>query len=80
MRVVDGSFWNKAIKSELDSIMSNQTWELVNVSKGCKPIHSKWVFKRKLRPDGLIDKYTAKLIIRGLTIKRGFTTLAHILI
>ena len=31
---------------------------------GCKPLSSKWVFKRKRKVDGSIDKYKARLVIK----------------
>ncbi|KAK1632096.1 hypothetical protein QYE76_006411 [Lolium multiflorum] len=34
---------------------------------GCK-----WVFKKKLRPDGTIEKYKARLVAKGYTQKEGF--------
>ena len=46
-----------AVRSEMDSIMSNGTWEIVERPYGCKPIGCKWVLKRKLRPDGTIERY-----------------------
>ena len=36
-----------------------------------KPICCKWVFKRKLKPDGSIDKYKARLVAKGFTQKKG---------
>jgi hypothetical protein len=33
---------------------------------GCK-----WVFKKKLRPDGTIDKYKIRLVAKGYTQKEG---------
>jgi hypothetical protein len=33
---------------------------------GCK-----WVFKKKLRPNGTIDKYKARLVAKGYTQKEG---------
>jgi hypothetical protein len=48
-----------------NSIMSNETWEVVERPYGCKPIGSKWVFKKKLRPDGTIERYKARLVIKG---------------
>jgi hypothetical protein len=30
-----------------------------------------WVFKKKLRPDGTIDKYKARLVTKGYTQKEG---------
>ena len=47
--------WKEAIKSEIDSILHNHTWELVDLPSGCKPLSSKWIFKRKRKVDGSID-------------------------
>jgi hypothetical protein len=44
----NADFWKEAIKSEMDYIISNATWEVVEHPYGCKPIGSKWVFKKKL--------------------------------
>ncbi|OIT31741.1 hypothetical protein A4A49_65420, partial [Nicotiana attenuata] len=50
MRSIDANFWKEAIKNELilDSIVSNHTWDLSDFPKGCKPISSNWIFKKKL--------------------------------
>jgi hypothetical protein len=55
----DADVWKEVVHSEIDSILSNKTWELVDRLYGCKPVGCKWVFKKKLRPDGTIDKYKA---------------------
>jgi hypothetical protein len=61
----DDDFWNEAIMSEMDSILSNATWEVVERPYGCKPIGSKWVFKKKLRLDGTIERYKVGLVYKG---------------
>jgi hypothetical protein len=53
------------------SILSNETWELVDRPYGCKYVGCKCVFKKKLRPDGTIDKYKARLVTKGYTQKEG---------
>jgi hypothetical protein len=68
---LDVDYWKEAIKSELDSIMSNETWVVVSRPYGCKPIGCKWVFKKKLRHDGTIEKYKTKLIAKGYNHKEG---------
>ncbi|GAA0152692.1 hypothetical protein LIER_11109 [Lithospermum erythrorhizon] len=35
IKSIDDNFWMKAIKNELDSIVSNQSWDLVDLPKGC---------------------------------------------
>jgi hypothetical protein len=43
----DVAFWKEAVNDEMDSILSNNTWILVDLPQGSKPIGYKWVFKRK---------------------------------
>jgi hypothetical protein len=43
---------------------------VVDKPVGCKPIGYKWVFKKKLRPDGTIEKYKARLVAKGFTQKK----------
>ena len=33
----NGLMWKETIKSEIDSILHNHIWELVDLSSGCKP-------------------------------------------
>ncbi|GJV11476.1 zinc finger, CCHC-type containing protein [Tanacetum coccineum] len=37
----------------------------------CKPLGSKWIFKRKMKVDGTIDKFKARLVIQGFKQKEG---------
>ena len=43
----EGPLWKETIKSEVDSILQNHTWELVNLPPDCKPLGSKWIFKKE---------------------------------
>jgi hypothetical protein len=61
--------WKEAVRSEMDSILSNGTWELFDRPYGCKPVGCKWMFKKKLWPDGIIDKYKAGLVAKDYTQK-----------
>ncbi|GJR79024.1 retrovirus-related pol polyprotein from transposon TNT 1-94 [Tanacetum coccineum] len=61
----EGHQWKEAIKSEIDSILQNHMWELVDLPPGCKPLDYKWIFKKKMKADGTIDKYKARLVIKG---------------
>ena len=53
----------------MDSIMSNGTWDVIERPYGCKSVGCKWVFKKKLRPDGTIEKYNASFVAKGYTQK-----------
>ena len=50
--------------------MANGTWEITERPYGCKPLRCKWVFKKKLRPDGTIEKYKARLVARAMPRKK----------
>ena len=41
--------------------MKNQTWSLCDFPIGKKAIDTKWIFKLKLKLDGSIDHYKARL-------------------
>nr|CAH65753.1 OSIGBa0123D13.2 [Oryza sativa] len=67
----DADYWKEAVRSEMDSIIANGTWEVTKRPYECKPVGCKWVFKKKLRPDGAIEKYKARLVAKGYTYKEG---------
>ena len=67
----EAPFWKEAINSEVESILQNYMWELVDIPPGNKQIGYKWIFKRKLKVDGSIDKYKARLVAKGYRKKEG---------
>ncbi|GJT82884.1 retrovirus-related pol polyprotein from transposon TNT 1-94 [Tanacetum coccineum] len=59
--------WVEAMKSELRAMEKNKPWELVALPlRGAKKIGVKWVFKTKLSEDGKLNKYKARLVVKGL--------------
>ena len=57
------------------------TWELVDLPPGCKPLNFKWIFKRNMKVDGSIDKYKARLVIKGYKQTESldyFDTYSHV--
>ncbi|KAL0366308.1 UNVERIFIED_CONTAM: Retrovirus-related Pol polyprotein from transposon TNT 1-94 [Sesamum radiatum] len=57
----EAPFWKEAINSEIESIMQNHTWELMDLPPGSTPLGCKWILKRKYKADGSIDKYKARI-------------------
>nr|GEU78895.1 hypothetical protein [Tanacetum cinerariifolium] len=64
----DVALW---INDEMDSIMRNNTWVLTDLPPGCKPLCCKWIFKRKLKVDGTVEKFKARLIDVKTTFLNG---------
>ena len=54
-----------AISDEIDSLMSNGTWVLVDPPPSIKPIGCKWVFRRKYNTNGSLQTFKAKLEAKG---------------
>nr|GEV64424.1 zinc finger, CCHC-type [Tanacetum cinerariifolium] len=67
----DVAFWKEAINDEIGSIMENNIWVLSDLPPGCKPLGCKWIFKRKMKLDGTIDKFKYRLVIQGFRQKEG---------
>lgn len=57
--------WEEAVKREISSLEENLTWELKELLKGCKAIPCKWVYRTKMNSDGIVDKFKARLVIKG---------------
>ncbi|GAB2269615.1 hypothetical protein Dimus_038779 [Dionaea muscipula] len=57
--------WRQAMKEELDALQTNETWELVPCPSLVRPIGCKWVFSIKLKSDGTLDRYKARLVALG---------------
>lgn len=63
--------WREAMKSEYDSLIKNETWDLVDRPDGKNIIGNKWVFSTKRRCDGSVEKYKARLVAQGCFQKRN---------
>ena len=67
----EAPLWKEAVNSEIESILQNHTWELVDLPPGYKLLGYKWIFKRKMKATGSIDKYKARLVVKGYKQKEG---------
>jgi hypothetical protein len=65
---LDVDFWREVIWSNMNSIMSSGTYKVVECPYGCKHIECTWMFKEKLRPNGTIEKYKARLVAKSFNI------------
>lgn len=57
--------------TELVALQNNNTWDIVDLPKGKRPISSKWVYKLELKADGSIERHKVRLVIKGCTQKAG---------
>ncbi|KAH9779117.1 retrovirus-related pol polyprotein from transposon RE1 [Citrus sinensis] len=59
--------WKAAVNDEMRSLQKNQTWELVDLPPGKKPVGCRWIYTIKYKADGSIERYKARLVAKGYT-------------
>ena len=63
--------WKAAADSEYQSLLENETWELVELPPGRKAITCRWVFKVKLDENGKVERFKGRLVVKGFLQKFG---------
>ena len=63
--------WKTAMDEELESVLSNSTWEYVDLPPGAKAIPLKWVYKIKRDGNGNITRFKARLVVKGYMQREG---------
>lgn len=51
----------------MNSLQKNNTFELIELSKGNKEMKNKWIFKLKKNGEKKIVKYKARCVVKGLS-------------
>jgi len=63
--------WLNAVEEELSSLEEHKTWEVCDLPEGRKAIGCKWIFKIKQRQDGTVDRFKARLVVKGYSQQEG---------
>lgn len=63
--------WIEAIKEEIQALVDNGTWVLVPMPEHKQPINCMWIFTLKFGADGNLDRYKARLVVKGCAQKKG---------
>ena len=63
--------WRQAMDSEYNSLIKNQTWELVPLPEGKTAIGTRWIYKIKRNADGSLDRFKARLVAKGYAQSKG---------
>ena len=66
------------MQAEFDSIIKNDTWELVDRPAKRKVIGTKWVWKVKHKADGTLEKFKARLVAQGYSQVEGLDFKTHL--
>ena len=66
MKSSDSSKWICAMEEEMQSLLKNQTWDVVPLSKRNRAIGCKWIYK--VKDDG---RYKARRVAKGFAQRKG---------
>jgi histone deacetylase 1/2 len=56
---------------EYGGLLTNNTWNLVLPPSNANVVTGKWVFRHKFKPDGSLDRYKARWVLRGFSREHG---------
>ena len=63
--------WKDAMDSEISSLNEMGTWTLAKLPHGRVPLDNKWVYTLKTDADGNVERYKARLVVKGFQQKYG---------
>ena len=63
--------WKQTAESEYQSLMDNDSWDLVELPEGRETIGSKWVFKVKHDSCGQVERFKGRVVAKGYSQKHG---------
>jgi len=67
----DATEWLKAMKEEISSLNKNDTWSLVPLPPGRKPVGCRWTLGIKRDAEGALERYKARLCAKGFSQREG---------
>ncbi|KAH9699197.1 Integrase catalytic domain-containing protein [Citrus sinensis] len=67
----DVALWMTTMHEEIEALHKNKTWELVPLPHGRKVIGNKWVCKIKRDGNDQVERYRARLVVKGYAQKEG---------
>ena len=63
--------WKCATDMEYQSLIENDTWDLVELPEGRSAVGCKWVFKVKCNGKGKVERFKSRLVAKGYSQTQG---------
>ena len=71
LRTSEATEWKQAAEEEMETHKTMNTWKLVQLPEGRKPVGCRWVFRVKSKPDGTVERFKARLVAKGYSQQPG---------
>nr|GEY17725.1 putative reverse transcriptase, RNA-dependent DNA polymerase [Tanacetum cinerariifolium] len=55
--------WKKTMDDEMKALNKNKTWDQCALPQGKKPAGCRWIFIVKYKPDGIVERYKARVLL-----------------
>ena len=69
MRSVYSFKWQEAMEVEMNSMNTNDVWDLEEIPNGARTVGCKWVYKKKCDSKENVERYKARLVAICFTQK-----------
>ena len=61
----------KAVMEEMKALKKNETWRIVDLPSGKRPMGCMWVFTMKYNSNGKVERNKARLVANGFSQSHG---------
>ena len=68
---IGNPFCESAMQEEYNSLLENETWDLIPLPSGRKCVRCRWVYRTKSTTDGHISRYKSSLVTKGFQQVHG---------
>ena len=70
MQVETRKKWEQGMNEEMDSLVRNHTWDLVEFPVGKITLQNRWIYRLK-EEEGGMKMYKVRLVVKGFAQKKG---------
>jgi hypothetical protein len=63
--------WEQTMKTRIDYLSKNHTWDLVPRPQGKNIVKCRWVYRTKFTSEGVVERHKARFFVKGFSQQEG---------